>query len=185
MKVAGKGAASNRETDTLMNAPSRPVAMRVLDTAALLHLPLPELDGFVADSQRGEIERLSPERAFALIATNLVWQAPMPVSLQRAREIAVETGDIAGLSRVDLDLLALAIELSAVLVTDDYRLQNCCAAAGLECETVLTDGIQAKWTWFLKCVGCGAEHEGSSESQVKGDHGDCDLCGSPLKMRKK
>nr|AIF08897.1 putative nucleic acid binding protein [uncultured marine group II/III euryarchaeote KM3_33_F08] len=159
--------------------------MRVLDTAALLHLPLPELDGFVADSQRDEIERLSPERAFALIATKLVWQPPTPDSLIRAREVAVETGDIAGLSPVDLDLLALAIELDAILVTDDYRLQNCCTAAGLKCEPVLTDGIQAKWTWYLKCVGCGAEHEGHSASQAKGDYGDCDLCGSPLKMRKK
>ncbi len=173
------------ETGTLMSSPRHPLAMRVLDTAALLHLPLPELDGFVADSQRDEIERLSPERAFALTATKLVWQPPTPASLQRAREVATETGDIAGLSPVDLDLLALAIELEAVLVTDDYRLQNCCAAAGLACETVLTDGIQESWTWYLKCVGCGAEQEGGSESPAKGEHGSCDVCGSPLRLRKK
>jgi UPF0271 protein len=173
------------ETGTLMSSPRHPLAMRVLDTAALLHLPLPELDGFVADSQRDEIERLSPERAFALTATKLVWQPPTPDSLQRAREVATETGDIAGLSPVDLDLLALAIELQAILVTDDYRLQNCCAAAGLECETVLTDGIEEKWTWYLKCVGCGAEQKGGSESLEKGVHGSCDFCGSMMRLRKK
>ena len=159
--------------------------MRVLDTAALLHLPLSDLDGIAAESQRGELERLSPERAFALVAAPLEWNTPAPDSLARAHELAAGTGDLAGLSPVDLDVLALALQLDAVMVTDDYRLQNCCAVAGLAHETVLTEGIREEWRWSLQCTGCGALKDADSQSTTKGDHGNCNVCGSAYRLRKR
>ncbi len=161
--------------------------MRVLDTAALLHLPLLSLRGLVAHSQRHEVEALAPERLIEFEVAEIQWLSPSAESLSLATECARGTGDLAGLSPVDLDLLALAMESGLPLVTDDYRLQNCCKSAGLVYETVKTTGIDAQWEWKLVCSGCKVELDSreTDASDRKGSHGSCDRCGAPLRMRKR
>ncbi|MBT4059828.1 MAG: hypothetical protein HOE69_05935 [Euryarchaeota archaeon] len=159
--------------------------MRVLDTAALLHYPLAQLTGYVVPSQREELSRLSQDRELLLDGAKLVWRSPLSESIDGAVLVATKSGDLAGLSPVDLELLALAIELQATLVTDDYRLQNCCEVAKLQFETVVNDGISERWVWELVCTGCGSINQNQSISSKKGEHGNCEDCGSPYRVRKK
>ena len=78
-------------------------AARVLDTGALLHLPPNRLSGgLVANSQREEIERVDKDRALLIEGVRLHWRSPSEGALERAREAAQETGDISGLSNVDM-----------------------------------------------------------------------------------
>ena len=158
--------------------------MRVLDTAALLHWPLSKLNGKVVHSQRDELIRISPDREIILDAAELDWMTPSPENIQQATKLAKSTGDLAGLSNTDLELLALTIQLDAILVTDDYRLQNCCAASSLVYETVMTTGISEKWSWYLVCTGCGGINQNGDVSSKQNNHGTCANCGSKYKMRK-
>ena len=104
---------------------------RVLDTAALLHWPPNRLAGGVcATSQRQELERLSTARAMLIETADIQWRVPAPASLKDAKSAASTSGDLARLSDVDLDVLALALAYRAVVVTDDYRLQNTYRHAG-------------------------------------------------------
>jgi UPF0271 protein len=120
-----------------------------------------------------------------LEGADLQWSTPSNNSLEQASKVATESGDLAGLSPVDLEILALALELDATLVTDDYRLQNCCLVAGIEHQPVLTEGISERWLWQLVCSGCGAISTEQNISKKRGEYGNCGDCGSPYNIRKK
>ncbi len=160
------------------------MTMRVLDTAALIHWPLERLHGAVVPNQRDEFVRIAPDREITLEVADLDWRTPSPDYLEQASSVANSTGDLAGLSKTDLEILALTLQLGATLVTDDYRLQNCCVAAGIGHEPVLTAGIAEEWEWQLICTGCRAIGGESEISVKKGEYGNCPDCGSPYRMRK-
>jgi rRNA maturation endonuclease Nob1 len=159
----------------------------VLDTAALISWPINRMDScLVIPSQKEELIRIAPEREVVINAANLVWMIPTEESISKASRLAIETGDMAGLSRVDLDLLALSIGEKRTLVTDDYRLQNIAERAGIDWITVSTDGISKLWEWELRCVACKKEfHNPDVPNKKKSDWGECIDCGTQLKLRKK
>ncbi|HJM77154.1 MAG: hypothetical protein QGF28_05210 [Candidatus Thalassarchaeaceae archaeon] len=159
----------------------------VLDTAALIAWPLEAMrGGIVLESQKVELGRVAPERLLVLEAADLKWHSPNDDSMGKAEEMAIGTGDMAGLSSIDLNLLALAMEHEATLFTDDYRLQNICEKGGIPWATVSTRGISSIWSWEIRCPGCGAEQEIPSQTPVKkGDFGVCNACGSPLRVKRK
>ena len=161
--------------------------MRVLDTAALLHWPVAELaDGICAESQRQEIERLSPQRAMLVFALEIDWRQVSPKWLEMARDEAAKTGDLPRLSDVDVDVLALALGLDLPLFTDDYRLQNVMQSAGKVATSVESEGAKQVWTWELRCTGCRAKTEvpNDVDRSKKGAVKDCDICGSPMMLKK-
>jgi len=148
--------------------------MEVLDTAALLAWPLEMLmAGICAESQLDEVERLSPSRHMMLESQGPRFETPNQVAIELATQASQETGDFSGLSRVDLDVLALALSTGHTLVTDDYRLQNVCQHRGHPWRGVVQEGVREVRKHALVCVGCGA-------MQTGGDT--CPDCGSPLKL---
>jgi len=160
----------------------------VLDTSALIGWPIERIrGGFVIERQRRELERVAPDKLVILDALDLEWSSPNSDSIEKAREIAVGSGDILGISEVDLHLLALAMELGKSLVTDDYRLQNLCNLAGLDWLAVSTKGIESTWTWEIRCTGCGASVRSahSDTRALESDLGECRDCGSSLKIARK
>ena len=157
-----------------------------MDTAALIAWPLERMRGsLVVPSQRSELYRISPDREMLLDAVGLEWSSPGPDAITRASDLAVTTGDMAGLSPVDLELLALAIERSATLVTDDYRLQNLCEKGGLPWLSVTMEGVRALWAWELHCTGCGAVLPTPELPNPSRELGYCVDCGSELGLRRK
>lgn len=161
---------------------------RVLDTAALLHWPPTRLSGGVcAHSQRQELERLSAARSMLIEAADLQWRAPSPAALEEAKTAASASGDLARLSDVDVDVLALALSLQAVLVTDDYRLQNTYRHAGGTVEPVVNTVSKHVWIWEQRCKGCGATSplEPDVARSKRGTTGECNRCGSPLEIKRR
>ena len=158
--------------------------MRALDTVALLTWPLESLaDGLCVVGQLQEVERHAPERALVLESQGPRFETPSSSGLDTARAAATETGDLSGLSVVDLEILAIALDHNVELVTDDYRLQNICTHLSHPWSGVIQDGITETWSWILKCRGCGNTHP-ASPSERKNAHGQCQDCGADLRLIK-
>ena len=78
--------------------------MPALDTAALLHWPAERLEGYLAViSQQDELRRLDESKWLFIESLDLNWRQVNP---SKAIEAATKTGDISGLSQVDLEVLA-------------------------------------------------------------------------------
>jgi UPF0271 protein len=98
---------------------------------------------------------------------------PSEPYLSRAREASVHAGEQEVLSATDIDVLALATQLGASVVTDDYAIQNVARRLGVTVVPILqkkTRGIR----WQFRCTGCGKYALGP---------GDCPVCGAPVKRR--
>ena len=188
MNVASRGHRLGTEATPESTASLRPsmAAGEVLDTAALIAWPLERMRGsLVVPSQRAELSRISPDREIMLDAAALEWASPGSAAVARASGLATTTGDMAGLSPVDLELLALAIERAATLATDDYRLQNLCELGGVPWLSVTMEGISSLWSWELRCTGCGAVLPSPDTPSSHRELGNCSDCGSTLKLSRK
>ncbi len=189
MKVAAR-----RRQATRYPTPDRPTRSarrvsqsRVLDTSALIGWPLPELSGgFVVGAQEDELRRISPDRGAIFDGLGLIVMEPGAAAVEAASKAARASGDMSGLSGIDLSLIALALERSATLVTDDYRMQNIATALGVEWQAVGEAGISEVWSWELRCVGCGASRQAPDAPNVRrNDFGECPDCGAALRLKKK
>ena len=82
--------------------------MRVLDTAALLYWPASEIAGGICSvSQQSELEKVSPQRSMLVNSLEVDWRDVEPNWLDKARELAADSGDLPRLSKVDLTFLHL------------------------------------------------------------------------------
>jgi len=98
-------------------------------------------------------------------------ERPSKEALDRAERAAQETGDLSTLSSVDLELLAVALDLEVPLATDDYALQNVAIHLGLRVEPVAQPLIKKVIKRSKKCVGCGRSFQGE----------ECPVCGTPAR----
>ncbi len=101
-------------------------------------------------------------------------ERPSKDALDRAERTAREIGDLSTLSSVDLELLAVALELEVPLATDDYALQNVALHLGLRVEPVAQPLIKKVIKRTQRCVGCGQSFEGE----------ECPVCGTPARRRR-
>ena len=120
----------------------------ILDTAALLAWPIEKLKNeIVAISQLRELENVSEERMMLIESIDLKWISPTQDSILKAKNAARNSGDLARLSDVDIDLIALTFQLDEELFTDDYRIQNTLTKAGQRWSPVIQKGITGVWVW--------------------------------------
>lgn len=113
-----------------------------------------------------------------LIEAGLIIRSPSKEMVNRIRAKAAETGDIKRLSETDIEVLALSKELDALLLTDDYSIQNIAILVNVSYCRVAQEGISKIFIWRYRCRGCGKFWE------VFYKH--CPICGSQLKtVRKK
>ena len=161
--------------------------VRVLDTAALIAWPIAELSGgLIVRHQEEELLRISPHRAALLDSMGLVFCQPNQDSIDLAVDAAKQSGDISGISETDLALISLALEKSALLITDDYRMQNIASFLELEWQGVSEAGIREVWSWTLVCSGCKSEYEAPESTDVKQkNYGECHDCGAALRLKRK
>ncbi len=99
---------------------------------------------------------------------------PDDASVKAARVAARRTGDMMQLSRQDISIIALGIEMDGNIVTDDFAISNVARSLGLKVSPVMTSGIIDAGRWIHYCPGCRTNHTGTSE---------CPACGTRLKRK--
>lgn len=128
------------------------------------------------------ISEVSNERTRSLIALSKinVWQAD-PIELRKAKAAARGTGD-SDLSKADLSVLALCLHIAAegneaILLSDDFAVENVASMLGIKARPLMTGGITIASQWVYFCPACGKKYERPRP--------DCIVCGTKLEKRLK
>ena len=149
--------------------------MRVIDAAIFIQGI--EVEGFTTPKVVKEVK--DPESKLFLEglinAGKVKVLVPSKESVEAVKEAARRTGELEELSEADVEVLALAYELKATLLTDDYNLQNIAKTLGVPFKT-LKRGIKRVIRWNYVCIGSGKRF-----SEMPPD-GVCPDCGSPVRL---
>lgn len=97
---------------------------------------------------------------------------PDKKNLDLILEKANQTGDRIKLSKEDISILALCIQLSGELVTDDFTVSNVAKHLGLKVIPLMTRGISKILENVYSCPACNKSFEKKST---------CPICGTKLK----
>lgn len=148
----------------------------VLDATVFFTDAPAEGEIFTTPSVVGELLDLrSKGRYEALLTTGLQVMAPDDASRKKVREASHLTGDSAVISGTDTDVLALALELDAGVMTDDFAVQNIAGKLGIPAIPVMQRKAR-QVRWKFRCSGCGLRAQGP---------GECPVCGSEIKRKLK
>ena len=160
-----------------MSSPPNPVR-RVLDTSALMSGRPFEGELFITEDVLRELEKkkaMTPQlETFLALKVRVV--SPSPEAIAEVQLRAEGTGDAHRLSPTDVRLLAVASDLGATIMTDDYSIQNLAGEMGLSYEPVLERGIRKVVRWRYRCSGCGKSYQEWMDP--------CPVCGAKLRTRR-
>jgi UPF0271 protein len=151
----------------------------VLDASALLSgrdLILDEM--FCTQEVIEEVEKkgLTPQLT-SMIETKVEVRSPSEDGIAKVLEFAETTGDNERLSPTDVGVLALASDLGATVLSDDYSIQNVANEMGLIYRGLSFPEIEKRIEWGCRCSGCGKRFQEWVES--------CPVCGSRTKVKPK
>ena len=157
----------------------------VLDTSALLSGKPISISGSLLVTTPKVAAELRPGgrdyRAFQLLREKgLCIFEPTAASLARCRDAATRSGDLGRLSPTDLEVLAVALDINenpeqeAVVLSDDYSIQNLADMLHVKYLGVSQDGITRQITWVVSCPGCGRRF--AEKTSV------CPVCGTTTRV---
>ena len=120
----------------------------------------------------------------AIESGKIIVLKPQDSFLQEIQEAAKNLGDMRYLSKADMQVLALALELKSegstpLVVTDDYSIQNVANKIGVEFTALMTFGIKKRFKWILYCPACYRKYPSDYEFES------CEVCGTELKRKPK
>nr|HDO80714.1 ribonuclease VapC [Candidatus Bathyarchaeota archaeon] len=160
----------------------------VLDSVAFIRGYPPQLIGEEHYIPLALAEELKDERSKTLLEASVrsghvKIRQPTQYAIEKSKEAARETGDIRGLSEVDLHILALAVDLMAegvesVIVTDDYSIQNVAHKMKILFKPMTQHGIKEAVKWKVYCSACRKVYP-PTYLGVR-----CEVCGGELKRKK-
>ena len=140
----------------------------VLDSSAFFTAAAFEGELFTTSSVISELRDLpSKARSDLLRESGLQVMDPDRESVSRVRENAVARGEAGVLSPTDIEVLALALQLQACIVSDDYALQNVARSLSIRVIPIQQKGAR-NIRWKFRCSGCGRYYRGPGECQVCG-----------------
>jgi len=151
--------------------------MKVILDASFFFYDLPiEGELYTTPSVCDELREIrSKGRLEKLCAIGLRVVLPDPDFRKKVIEAAKKTGDASVISDTDRDLLALALEMSAVIHTDDFAIQNVAGKLGVQVAPIQQRRAR-QIAWKYRCRGCGKYF----------DHdGECPVCGAEIKRKLK
>ena len=124
-------------------------------------------DELIDFRSRGKFEKCSAEGLHIV--------SPSAKNRERVLKAAKRSRDINIISDTDRDILALALDLEAVLYTDDFAIQNVAGVLGVQTAPIIQRRAK-RIHWKYRCSGCGRYF----------DHdGECLICGSIIKRKLK
>jgi len=95
-------------------------------------------------------------------------------STEAAIKAAKNTGDFPQLSKQDISIIALCIEMNGEIISDDFAISNVAKNLRLKVSPIMTQGIKDVGKWIHYCPGCRTNHTNGKE---------CPMCGTPLKRK--
>jgi UPF0271 protein len=98
-------------------------------------------------------------------------------SIEKVVAAARRTGDYAKLSDADISIIALALQLEIVLVTNDYAVANVATTLKIPVKSVASKGITHTRRWIAYCSACGRAFGPNAK--------ECRLCGNRLRRKYK
>ena len=131
------------------------------------------------DKNRNILQRIE----LAKELEKLIVQTPNEYFIKIVEEKSKVTGDLKALSKPDVELVALALELNettnseVTLYTNDYSMENLCTELKLKFKTLYKNGIKAKVHFEVYCPYCKTLYESEDLNKI------CDRCGLKLKRR--
>lgn len=145
----------------------------MLDTSAFFSLEkMPQGEAYTTPGVVEEMKKYGDERIEYWQSIVMVMD-PTKASLDFIKKGAKATGDDARLSPVDIGLLALARDLDAAILTDDYSIQNLARYLKIQYSPVGIEGIKKLIKWRYRCTGCGNIWEKN--------YPECPVCGHSLR----
>jgi len=140
----------------------------VLDSSAFFTAATFEGELYTTSSVISELRDLpSKARSDLLREAGLQVMDPDRESVSRVRENAVARGEAGVLSPTDIGVLALALQLQACIMSDDYALQNVARSLSIRVIPIQQKGAR-NIRWKFRCSGCGRYYRGPGECQVCG-----------------
>ena len=140
----------------------------VLDSSAFFTAATFKGELYTTSSVISELRDLpSKARSDLLREAGLQVMDPDPESVSRVRENAVARGEAGVLSSTDIEVLALALQLQAGIMSDDYALQNVARSLDIRVIPLQQKGAR-NIRWKFRCSGCGRYYRGPGECQVCG-----------------
>jgi len=110
-----------------------------------------------------------------LLETNrLKIREPNSESTEAAIKASKDTGDFQQLSKQDISIIALCIEMRGEIISDDFAISNVVKNLGLKILPIMTKGIEDVGKWVHYCPGCRTSHNIGKE---------CPTCGTKLKRK--
>ena len=119
----------------------------------------------------------------AINKEQLIIRDPKEEYINRTIDASKITGDVNALSKADIELIALALELmetsgdDITLYSNDYTVQNLCSEMNIKFNSIFKKGIKNQKKFELFCPSCREKY--SAENMLKY----CEVCGSKLKRR--
>ncbi len=152
--------------------------VRVLDASAIIHGYNPVIEEGEHYTTPEVLEEVESKKIIvdqALSFGKLKIMSPNKECIKKVEEIVKKTGD--NLSKQDIGILALALNLNAVLYTDDYGIQNVAKKLNIEVRGISFKPTDKDFVWRKVCEGCKKLYPADYEEEV------CEICGSPLKRK--
>lgn len=156
----------------------------IIDTSAILSgKPISITDASLVTTP-GVSDELSPGgRDFQnfefLKEIGLMIHLPSKEAMDTVIRTAKETGDDRRLSKADIEIVALALDMmkdqhqEVTILSDDYSIQNLASTLNIRYQGVLQKGITKKFKWISRCPGCGKKF--NEQTKI------CPICGTLTK----
>lgn len=120
-----------------------------------------------------EVKDKDSRNALQIYLEKLNVLEPSEESVRKVREAARKLGE--RLSEADVKVVALALDLGATVLSDDYGVLNVAKYLGLDARPVRTKGIEGNVEWVNYCPFCKVEYP--PEVKV------CPRCGAKVVRR--
>jgi UPF0271 protein len=148
----------------------------ILDTSFFFYDRTVDGELYTTQSVIDELRDLRSKSRFDVLCTlGLTLAEPSGENTEKVRAASRKSGDAGIISDTDCDILSVALDLDAVLLTDDFAVQNVAGVLGVQTIPIIQRKAKRIY-WKYRCSGCGrySDHDG-----------ECLICGSIIKRKLK